>query len=194
MANVMDEAEQLHFTTAEEWRAWLTEHGDRAAGVWLVQYKPRTGKPAIGYEDAVCEALCFGWIDATYRRIDDERGALWWSPRRKGSVWARTNKARAERLEAEGRMTDAGRAVIERAKADGSWSVLEPVEDLIVPDDLASAFDSHPGATLQWEEFPPTAQRAYLFWIYTAKRASTRRRRVEETAVRVAAGLRPQDR
>ena len=126
---VMDEAEEVPFTTAAEWRAWLAENGERAQGVWLVQYKPRTGKPAIGYEDAVCEALCFGWIDSTYRRLDEERGALWWAPRRKGSVWARTNKARVERLEAEGRMTDAGRAVIEQAKADGSWTVLEPVED-----------------------------------------------------------------
>ena len=134
----MDEAEELHFTTAAEWRAWLAEHHGQPEGVWLVQYKPRTGKPAIDYEDAVCEALCFGWIDSTYRRIDDERGALWWSPRRKGSMWARTNKARVERLEAEGRMTDAGRAAIERAEADGSWTILEPVEDLIVPDDLAA--------------------------------------------------------
>jgi uncharacterized protein YdeI (YjbR/CyaY-like superfamily) len=190
----MDEAERLQFTTAEEWRAWLDENGDRTAGVWLVSYKPRTGKPAIDYEDAICEALCFGWVDSTYRSIDEERGALWWSPRRKGSVWARSNKARVERLEAEGRMTDAGRAAIERAKADGSWAVLEPVEDLIVPDDLAAAFEAHPGARQHWEAFPPTAQRAYLFRVYSAKRASTRRQRVDETATRVAAGLRPEAR
>jgi uncharacterized protein YdeI (YjbR/CyaY-like superfamily) len=190
----MDEAEEVHFTTAAEWRAWLAQNADRGTGVWLVSYKPRTGKPAIDYEDAVCEALCFGWIDATYRRIDDERGALWWSPRRKGSVWARTNKARVERLESEGRMTDAGRAVIERAKADGSWTVLEPVEDLIVPDDLAAAFDEQPGTWERWEAFPATAQRAYLVWVYTAKREATRRNRVQEAATRVAAGLRLEDR
>ena len=191
---VMDEAEELHLTTAAEWRAWLAENGDRAEGVWLVSYKQRTGKPAIAYEDAVCEALCFGWIDSTYRSLDDERSALWWSPRRKGSVWARTNKARVERLEAEGRMTDAGRAAIERAKADGSWALLEPVEDLIVPDDLAAAFAARRGAQEHWQDFPPTAQRAYLLWVYTAKRAPTRARRVEETAERVAAGLRYEER
>jgi uncharacterized protein YdeI (YjbR/CyaY-like superfamily) len=190
----MDEAEEVHFTTAAEWRAWLAENGERAQGVWLVQYKPRTGKPAIGYEEAVCEALCFGWIDATYRRIDDERGALWWSPRRKGSLWARTNKARVERLEAEGRMTDAGRAAIERARADGSWTLLEPVEDLVVPDDLAAAFADRAGAREQWESFPPTAQRAYLLWIYTAKRAATRADRVAETAELVAYGRRFEER
>jgi uncharacterized protein YdeI (YjbR/CyaY-like superfamily) len=152
------------------------------------------GKPAIGYEDAVCEALCFGWIDATYRRIDDERGALWWSPRRKGSFWARTNKARIERLEAEGRMTEAGRAVIERAKADGSWSLLEPVEDLIVPDDLAAAFAATAGAEDSWARLPPTAQRSYLLWVYSAKRPATRERRVAESAGLVAQGKRLEDR
>ena len=189
----MDGAEEVAFTTAAEWREWLVANHQRRQGVWLVSYKRSTGKPAIEYEDAVCEALCFGWIDATYRRIDDDRGALWWSPRRKGSVWARTNKARVERLEAEGRMTAAGRAVIERAKADGSWSLLEPVEALIVPDDLAAAFAAYPGAAEQWAAFPPTAQRAYLLWVYGAKRESTRARRVASTAEKVARGARFED-
>ena len=190
----MDEAEQLHFTTAGEWRAWLAVNHGRPTGVWLVSYKQRTGKLAIAYEDAVCEALCFGWIDSTYRSLDEERGALWWSPRRKGSLWAATNKARVERLEAEGRMTDAGRAKIEQARADGSWELLEPVEALVVPDDLAAAFEAYPGAWDRWEEFAPTAKRAYLLWVYTAKRAPTRAKRVAETAERVAAGLRYEDR
>ncbi len=111
---------------ATGWR----EHHSQPEGVWLVQYKPRTGKPAIPYEEAICEALCFGWVDSTYRRLDEERGTLWWSPRRKGSLWASSNKARVERLEAEGRMTEAGRVAIEAAKADGSWTILEPVEAL----------------------------------------------------------------
>lgn len=190
---VMDEAEEVDFTTAAEWREWLARNGTRKQGVWLVQYKASTGKPAIGYEDAVCEALCFGWIDATYRRIDDERGALWWSPRRKGSLWARTNKARVERLEAEGRMTDAGRAVIERARADGSWTLLEPVEDLIVPDDLAAAL-AMAGAVDAWAQLSATAQRAYLLWVYSAKRPATRERRVTESAALVAQGKRLEER
>ena len=190
----MDQAEQLHFTAAPEWHEWLVANHARPTGVWLVSYKLRTGKPAIDYEDAVCEALCFGWIDSTYRSLDEERGMLWWSPRRKGSLWAATNKARVERLEAEGRMTDAGRAAIEQAKADGSWTLLEPVEALVVPDDLAVAFEAHVGALAQWEAFAPTTKRAYLLWVYTAKREATRARRVAETAERVAAGLRLEDR
>ena len=193
MGRVMDEAERLHFSTAQQWRAWLAAHHTRQQGVWLVSYKRRTGKPAIEYEDAVCEALCFGWIDSTYRSLDEERGMLWWAPRRKGSLWARTNKERAARLEAEGRMTDAGRAAIEQAQSDGSWEVLTPVEALVVPDDLAVALETHPGATDQWEAFAPTAKRAYLLWIATAKREPTRAGRVIETAERVAAGRRLED-
>ena len=117
---VLDEAERIHLETTGEWSAWLEHHHRRPDGVWLLQWKARMGKPAIPYEEAVTEALRFGWIDSTYRSLDDERGMLWWSPRRKGSAWARTNKARIARLEAEGRMTPAGRAVVEAAKADGS--------------------------------------------------------------------------
>lgn len=186
----MDEAEEVHFTTAAEWRAWLAANHQRFTGVWLAQYKPRTGQPTIDYEDAVCEALCFGWIDSTYRRIDDERGALWWSPRRKGSLWARTNKVRVERLEAEGRMACAGRAAVERARADGSWTVLEPVEALEVPDDLASALARHEGARASWDALPPSARREYLLWIVTAKREATRQQRIGTTAERVASGHR----
>jgi uncharacterized protein YdeI (YjbR/CyaY-like superfamily) len=189
-----NEAQELHFTTAAEWRAWLAEHHTQPNGVWLVQYKPRTGKPAIAYEDAICEALCFGWVDSTYRRIDDERGALWWSPRRKGSLWASTNKARVARLEADGRMTDAGRAAVERAQADGSWTTLEPVEGLVVPDDLRAALDARGGASARWDALSPTARREFLLWIVTAKRPATRAQRVDVTAELVADGRRLSER
>jgi uncharacterized protein YdeI (YjbR/CyaY-like superfamily) len=194
VSGVLDTAERLHFTTAGEWRRWLAENHGREQGVWLVQYKPRTGRPAIPYEEAICEALCFGWVDSTYRRLDDERGMLWWSPRRKGSVWARSNRERVARLEAEGRMTDAGRAAVEAARADGSWTILEPVEALTVPDDLAAAFDERAPAWDRWEAFSPSAKRPYLLWVVTAKRPETRTRRVRETADRVALGLRHEDR
>jgi uncharacterized protein YdeI (YjbR/CyaY-like superfamily)/molybdopterin converting factor small subunit len=188
------EAERIHLESAEAWHAWLEEHHRRREGVWLVQWKPRTGKPAIPYEDAVREALCFGWIDSTYRSLDEERGMLWWSPRRKGSLWARTNKERIAQLEDTGRMTDAGRAAVERAKADGSWGILEPVEGLIVPDDLGAALAARPGAGERWAAMPPTAMRAYLLWIVTAKRSETRARRVHEAADLIQQGRRLEDR
>ena len=188
------EAERVHLESAEEWHAWLLANHTRREGVWLVQWKPRTGKPAIPYEQAIEEALCFGWVDSTYRSLDDERGMLWYSPRRKGSLWARSNKERVARLEAEGRMTDAGRAAIERARADGSWTILESVEDLIVPADLDAALDARPGSRAHWEAFPPTAKRAYLLWIVTAKRPETRTRRVTDSADLIAQGKRLEER
>ena len=119
---------------------------------------------------------------------------LWYSPRRKGSLWARSNKERVARLEAEGRMTDAGRAAIESAEADGSWTILESVEGLIVPDDLAAALDARAGAREQWDSFAPTTKRGYLLWIATAKRAETRTRRVTESADLIAQGKRIEER
>lgn len=192
--SVLEHAERIHLETAEEWRAWLEEHHGRPHGVWLVSWKPRTGKPAVLYEEAITEALRFGWVDSTYRSIDEERGMLWWSPRRKGSLWARTNRARVARLEREGRMTEAGRAAVEAAKADGSWTLLDPVEDLVVPNDLAAVLEVRPGARERWESLPPTARRAFLLWIVTAKRPETRDRRINESADLVAQGRRLEQR
>src|SRR5687767_7771594 len=120
-APVKDDALHLHVETPEEWRSWLAAHHDSEDGVWLVSWRTPTGRPRVPVERAVEEALSFGWIDSKQLRIDDERSKLWLCPRRPGSGWSRVNKARVERLEADGRMTDAGRAVIEAAKADGSW-------------------------------------------------------------------------
>ena len=185
-----DGRELVHPETVEQWRAWLAENHARADGVWLVGWRKRTGRRRMGYEEAIGEALAWGWVDSKAGRLDADREMVWMSPRRKGSVWARSNKERVAQLEAEGRMTDAGRAVIERAKADGSWALLEPVEDLVVPDDLAAAFEARPGAWERWRSFPPTAQRAFLFWIVTAKREETRHKRVEASADLVQQGRR----
>jgi uncharacterized protein YdeI (YjbR/CyaY-like superfamily) len=188
------DGERLHAETVEAWRAWLAANHERRRGVWLVQWKPRTGRPAIPYEAAIEEALCFGWVDGTYRSLDEERGMLWYAPRRPGSIWARSNRDRVARLEAAGRMLPTGIAAVERAKADGSWSILEPVEQLIVPDDLAAELERRPGARATWDAWPPTARRAYLAWIVMAKRPETRVRRVSQSADAIAAGRRFDDR
>ena len=131
------------------------------------------GEAASG-EEAVEQALCFGWIDSTNRSLDDERSMMWFAPRRRGSGWARSNKQRIERLEASGQMAPPGRALIDGAKADGSWTMLDDVEDLVVPPDLAEAFDAHPGSREQWDAFPRSARRGILEWVAQAKRAPTR--------------------
>ena len=182
--------DSVHPETLAEWRAWLSANHARPDGVWLISWRAATGRPRIAYEDAVEEALCFGWVDSTGGTLDAERAIQWFSPRRKGSVWARSNKERVERLEREGRMTDAGRRVIERARADGSWTLLESVEDMIVPDDLAAAFTAHPGSREQWESFPPSARRIHLGWIVQAKTPGTRARRIAEIAEKASRGER----
>jgi uncharacterized protein YdeI (YjbR/CyaY-like superfamily) len=185
-----DRRPAVHAETPESWRAWLEEHQSATSGVWLVSWKTATGKPRISYERSVEEALCFGWIDSTAGTLDDERTMLWFAPRKRGSGWSRSNKERIERLERDGRMTEAGRRVIEQAQRDGSWSLLDQVEDLIVPDDLRRAFDERPGAQQHWDGFPRSVKRSILEWIVQAKRDETRQRRITQTAERAERGER----
>lgn len=186
-----DEREQVHVGSAADWRAWLAANHARSGGVWLVAWKASTGRPRPTYDETVEEALCFGWIDAKARSLDDQRSAIWMAPRRRGSGWARSNKERILRLEAEGRMTDAGRALIESAKADGSWTRLDSVEDLVVPHDLGAAFDARPGSRDRWEAFPRSVKRASLVWLVDAKSAATRASRIAEIVEKTARGERP---
>jgi uncharacterized protein YdeI (YjbR/CyaY-like superfamily) len=186
----MDDAERVHPETVEDWHAWLAEHHDRSDGVWLVAWKRHTGRPRMTYEEAVTEMLAWGWIDSKAGRLDDDREMVWSSPRRKGSDWSRSNKERVARLEAEGRLMPAGRDAIEQARADGSWTRLDDVEDLIVPDDLAAAFAARPGALATWESFPRTVKRNTLAEIARARRPETRQRRIDETADLASRGQR----
>jgi uncharacterized protein YdeI (YjbR/CyaY-like superfamily) len=190
VATVHDEGERTHPEGVEAWSAWLERNCSTSQGVWLVSWKKRSGKPAMTYEEAVSEALRFGWVDSRGGKLDDDRTMLWFSPRRKGSAWSGPNKRRIQQLETEGRMAAQGRAKVEAAKADGSWSRLEEVEALVVPDDLAAAFSAHPGSRAQWDNFPPSARRGILEWIVQAKRVETRAKRVTETARLAARGER----
>ena len=181
---------RVHAETREAWREWLAEHHDRESGAWLVSWRPATGRPAGGYEEAVGEALCFGWVDSTARRLDDERTALYFAPRKPRSGWSRSNKQRVARLRAEGRMAPAGERAVARAEENGSWTLLDEVEDLVEPADLRAALDAAPGAWDHWRGFPPSARRALLEWVVQARTAPTRERRVTEIARAAALGER----
>jgi uncharacterized protein YdeI (YjbR/CyaY-like superfamily) len=182
--------ERVHCETGTQWRGWLDEHHENTDGVWLISWKTATGKPRMSYEESVVEALAVGWVDSMGLTIDDERSMLWFARRKPTSGWSRPNKQRVERLEAAGRMGPAGRRAIEVAKANGSWTLLDDVEDLVVPDDLTAALAALPGAAAHWEAFPPSARRAILQWIAQAKTAPTRARRVTETAEQASVGKR----
>lgn len=162
-----------------EWRDWLERNHATSQGVGLVYFKRGSGRRNITLDEAILEALAFGWIDGRMNRLDDDRVMLRFTPRRKGSTWAATNKNRVERLLEEGLMTSAGMAKVEEAKRDGSWYLLDDVEDMIVPEDLASALGSHPPARRLFDECSRSQRKQLLGWLKGAKKATTRQRRIE---------------
>ena len=172
----------VHPLTRSEWRQWLVAHHARTTGVWWVSYKKATGKPRFEYDDAVEEALCFGWIDSKPNKLDAERTLLWFAPRKAGTGWSRPNKLRVERMLNAGLMAEAGLKKVAQAKLDGSWEKLDAIEELTVPDDLAQALDGLPMATHHFNAFPRSAKRGILEWIAAAKTSATRSKRIEETA------------
>lgn len=185
-----DKVARVHVETREQWRAWLREHHRTVRAVWLVSWKKHTGRPAVAYGEAVSEALAFGWVDSRPAELDADRTMLYYTPRRVGSAWSRPNKLRVAELERTGLISDHGRRAVESAKQDGSWTVLDDVEDLVVPSDLAAAFARHPGAAPTWESLPRSARRGILEWIVQARNRSTRDRRIEQTASLAARGER----
>jgi uncharacterized protein YdeI (YjbR/CyaY-like superfamily) len=189
---VLDEADRFEPASLDEWSAWLAEHHATAPGVWLVSAKKSSGRQAFGYEDAVIEALRWGWVDSTQRGVDEQRSMIWFAPRREQSVWTRNNKQRVARLEAEGRLEPPGRSAVEAAHANGMWTLMDDVEDLVVPEDLAAAFEEHPGSREQFETFRPSVRKQVLAWIVLARKPETRAARVAATAERAAEGRPPQ--
>lgn len=172
----------VHPKNINAWRAWLDKHHERLNGVWFVYYKKSAHQPTISYNEAVEEALCFGWIDSKPRKLDAERSMLWFAPRRSRTGWSALNKTRIKRLELENKMMPAGRAKIEEAKQDGSWELLDDVEKLIIPDDLALELQQYSAAKKYFEAFPPSVRRGILEWILQAKRPETRQKRIKKTA------------
>ena len=159
--------------------------------IWLVFYKKHTGKPTISYEDAVQEALCFGWIDSTVRRLDEERYIQLFTPRKTGSNWSALNKRRVKLLLKQGLLTEAGLQKIEEAKKDGSWKKLDAVEKLRVQPDLRHALSANSKAKKNFAGLSSSRKKQFLWWIESAKREATRAKRIEETVLRVAEGKTP---
>ena len=181
MANVLDQLSTFHPLTCSEWRQWLTEHYTSSTGIWLVYYKKASGKPRVSYDDAVEEALCYGWIDGQGRRLDDERSMILFTPRKPRSVWSKPNKERVAKLIEAGRMLEAGLLKINVAKQNGSWDALTDSDAQVIPPDLADALQANPTAQQYFTAFSPSAQKNILAWISSAKRSETRAQRVQAT-------------
>ena len=162
-----------------EWRAWLAEHHASAPGVWLILSKKGGGQPGVMYDEAVEEALCFGWIDSTTSALDGERYRQIFTPRKRKSPWSKSNKERVARLLAVGLMAPAGLAAVEAAKREGTWTMLDGVEDLQVPDDLRAALAADPVAEAFFAAYNASTRKQLLWWVVNAKRPETRQRRIE---------------
>jgi uncharacterized protein YdeI (YjbR/CyaY-like superfamily) len=178
----------LHITTRQEWRRWLRANHKRETGVLLVYEKRHTGKPRIPYRDALEEAICFGWIDAQVRRIDDDRYAQKWTPRRPGSGWSEINRAIAQQLIEQGRMTKTG---LEALGADPKKAppAPRPPAALPLPKDFARALQRNARARANFEALAPGYRTRYLYWISTAKRDETKKKRIAEAMQLLAQGV-----
>lgn len=162
------------------WRAWLEANHATAAEIWVVFYKTHTRKPGVILEEAVEEALCFGWIDSQLKRIDGEKHAVRFSPRKPGSIWSQSNKDRVERLTAQGRMTSAGLALVAAAKASGQWEQATAREDVTaLPPDLEAALVADQAARAAFLRVSSSQKKMFIYWVSEAKREETRRRRIQ---------------
>jgi uncharacterized protein YdeI (YjbR/CyaY-like superfamily) len=173
------------------WREWLAAHHGSASVVWLLLHKKNVAEPSVAYDEAVEEALSWGWIDGRTNRWDERSYAVRFTPRKPGSVWSESNIARVERMIAEGRMTPAGQALVDEAKRRGSWDEAASGRLEVTPPDLEEALAADPAAAARWRAWAPTHRRQYVYWVLDAKRPETRERRVAEVARRAAAGLKP---
>jgi uncharacterized protein YdeI (YjbR/CyaY-like superfamily) len=178
--------ENLDVPSASDWRSWLKGNHSSAKGVWLVFHRKDSGLPSISYDDALDEALTFGWIDSIIKKIDGRSYARKFTPRQPWSVWSSSNIARVERLKKEGRMTELGLQAF--AKRTGEMSLLEKFDqkDITIPKDLNDALRKNRKAWANFERFAPSHMKRYLIWISGAKKATTRRKRIDEAVILIS--------
>ena len=174
-----------------DWRKWLEKNHASKDAIWLIIYKVSTKIPSVKWGDAVDEALCFGWIDSTKKSIDKDSYMQYYSKRKPNSTWSKINKDKVVKLIQNKQMTKAGLACIDIAKKNGSWTILDDVEKLIIPEDLKKAFDKNKGALEFFQRQSKYLKKAMLYWVVSAKRAATREKRILDIADSAAAGVLP---
>jgi len=179
----------LHVTNREDWRQWLEKNHDKEKEIWLIFYKKHTGQPGVPYDDAVEEALCFGWIDSIIKRMDDEKFSRKFTPRKPDSKWSELNKKRVKKMIQEGIMTEAGLALIDAAKESGKWEqdISHPEEFPLAPE-MIKAISANKKAWENFNNLAPSYKKQYIGWITTAKKEETRQRRLKEAVELLAQG------
>ncbi len=175
-----NEIETFYPKSRQEWRNWLQENHTKKQSVWLIYFKKKSNTPTVIYSEAVDEALCFGWIDSKAKPLNDEKFMQFFSKRKEKSVWSKVNKQKVERLINEGLMTKAGYDIIETAKQNGCWTVLDEAEALIIPQDLEDEFTKRPHAKDYFLSLSRSDKRNILQWLTMAKRQETRQKRITE--------------
>ena len=173
----------LDVRTREQWRQWLAKHHASSGGIWLVRHKQHTGVDAMPYEDIVCEALCFGWVDSLIKRLDDNRFAIKVTPRKPTSKWSDINRKRWNELKAAGLLAPAGLAA---APTENRYAARPRVPQL--PAYVANAIKANAKAWQFFQQLAPTYRRDFVVWIHTAKRPETREKRIRESIALLAAG------
>jgi len=176
----MGKRKELYFKNRKEWREWLFKNHNLSKGIYLIFYKIPSNKETMRWEEAVQEALCFGWIDSVVKKIDDEKRKQLFTPRKSKSGWSKLNKEYSKNLTANNLMHEAGLQKIKIAKKNGSWSIRDDAENLIIPADLKKKFNQNEIASRNFQAFAKSYRKNYLHWLYSAKREETRKKRLIE--------------
>jgi uncharacterized protein YdeI (YjbR/CyaY-like superfamily) len=187
----MEEADRFCPKDQEDWRNWLKENHEEKDFVWLIINKKGSPNPNLIWSEAVDQALCFGWIDSTVRPIDDHQYRQYFCKRKPKSHWSRVNKEKVKTLIEQGLMQEAGFKSIEIAKKNGSWTFLDAVEALEVPEDLQKEFAKYEAAREYFDGLSNSMKKQLLFWVVSGKRKETRQKRVSEIAEHASRKMKP---
>lgn len=187
----MNDIEEYCPNDREDWRNWLELNHKRKDAVWLIFYKKKSPNHNLSWSESVDEALCFGWIDSTKRAIDKEKYIQYFSKRNAKSNWSKINKDKVKTLIDQGLMTEEGYKSIEIAKENGSWTILDEVEALVIPEDLQRELDANKGAMEFYDSLSKSVKKGLLYWVISAKRKETRQKRILEIVENASRNLKP---
>ena len=176
-----NEINTFHAKTRKEWRKWLEKNSQTEKSVWLIIYHKTSDTKSVYYEEAVEEAICFGWIDSIAHKRDEESKYQFFAVRKPKSNWSKANRERAVKMIEQGLMTSSGQRLIDLAKQTGTWEALVDVQNSVIPDDLQALLNKNKTALKNFLAFPPSSKRIILEWILNAKKPETRQKRIEET-------------
>lgn len=188
---MQNEIEIFYPTNQKEWRLWLAKNHLQKDAVWVVFYKQKAGKPTLKWSNAVDEALCFGWIDSVKKTLDEERSIQFFSKRKPQSTWSKINKDKVQKLIDTKQITKAGLQTIETAKQNGSWTILDEVEKLIIPKDLETELKTKVNSMDFFLSLSRSTRKAMLQWLVLAKREETRQKRIIEIVKNAEQGKKP---